>query len=65
MTDSLGSLLTAYLQEAGICSDDYQKISKIVYDSLDKIDQQMKTGEFLTFPRGNIFTKTFDWRDSK
>jgi hypothetical protein len=60
MTNSLGALITALLQEKGICSDDYYKISDAVYSSLTEIDLQMNVNDVLELPRGSCLTKTFD-----
>ena len=57
MTDSLGSLLTAYLQEADICADDYYKISTVIFNALHEIDKQIKVGEYLVFPNGDRYLK--------
>ena len=58
MTNSLGQLLTAKLQEKGICASDYETISRAVYGSLAEIDGQVGKGECLTMPSGNEYTKT-------
>ena len=60
MTNSLGALLTALLQEKGIYSDDYYKISDAVYSALTNIDLQMNVGDVIELPRGSCLIKTFD-----
>lgn len=58
MTNSLGQLLTAKLQEKGIFKSDYATISKAVYESLHEIDNQIDKGECFTMPNGNEYAKT-------
>jgi hypothetical protein len=57
MTDSLSSLLIVRLQDAGICSDDFQTISRIVCDALYDINKLVLPGERITFPNGDHYTK--------
>lgn len=57
MTDSLGSLLTSFLQLEGISSDDYYKLSDAVYTALHKIDAQISKDQYVVFPNGNIYRK--------
>ena len=57
MTDSLGTLLTAKLQEKGIYQDDYHRISTAVYDALHEIDEQVEPDSWITMPNGNSYIK--------
>ena len=65
MTNSLGALLTAKLQDRGIYPNDYDELSLAVYCSLDEIDSQVLKGESISMPVGNEYKKMTSFRNIK
>ena len=59
MTNSLGQMLTAMLQQKGIERDNYDAISRAVYRSLLCITKQMELGQEFEMPNGDTFKKVF------
>ncbi len=56
MTNFIGTLLTAMLQERGICADDYYKLSDAVTNALCDLAEQMDENDCVQLPNGRVLT---------